>query len=98
MLAALLMVDQTSVVTANRSTFHPAPTMAGLEVGHEMPSGVHAARARPRSAGEVFAQDIEQGVTLGVVQAAITCGVDIDCVQPPNQLAVFLHDDSQGEV
>jgi hypothetical protein len=28
MLAALLMVDQTSVVTANRSTFHPAPTMA----------------------------------------------------------------------
>ena len=35
-----------------------------LQVGHEPPRGVHAAGSGPRPAGEVPAEDIEQGVRL----------------------------------
>jgi hypothetical protein len=43
-------------------------------------------------------EDIEQGVPVGSIQAAIGCRIAIMGVQPPDQLGVLLDNDPQSEV
>ncbi len=74
------------------------PGHGSLKADHEPPGGVHAAAARPRLSSEVLAENIEQGVSVGGIQAAIGGCTGIVGVQSPNQPWVFLDDDPQGEI
>ncbi len=69
-----------------------------LEIGHELPGGIDAAGARPRSSGEVSGKDIEKRIFLAGFQPAISRCVGIVGVECPNELRVFLDDDPQSEV
>jgi hypothetical protein len=69
-----------------------------LKVGHELPGGIHAARAGPRPPNEVSAEDIEQRILFVGFQTAIGRRIGIVGVQGPNQFRVFFDNDPQGEV
>jgi len=49
--------------------------------------------ARPRLAGEVPAEDIEQGISFNGIQTAIRRRIGVVGVQAANQIGVFLDHD-----
>jgi hypothetical protein len=70
----------------------------GLEFDHKMPGGLHAGCAGPPLPGEVPGKNIEERIPLGRLQSTIIRRIGVAGVQRPNQLFVFLYDNTQKEV
>jgi hypothetical protein len=60
-----------------------------LKVSHVAPRAARVARAGPRASSEMLADDIEQCLAIGGLQANIGCRVGTAGVQAPNQFRVF---------
>jgi hypothetical protein len=69
----------------------------GLEFDQKMPGGLHAG-AGPPLPGEVSGKNIEQRIPLGRLQPTISRRIGVAGVKRPNQLLVFLYDNTQKEV
>ncbi len=76
--------DEGALCHRKQINLPPRPGHGSLKVSHEPPGGVHTAGARPRLAGEVLAENIEQGMSVGGIQATIGCCTGIVGVQGPN--------------
>ena len=62
-----------------------------------MPGDLHAG-AGPPLPGEVSGKNIEQRIPLGRLQSTIRRRISVAAVQRPNQLLVFLYDNTQKKV
>ena len=70
----------------------------GLEFDQKVPSDLHAGGAGPPLSGVVSGKNIKQRIPLGGLKSAISGRIAVAGVQGPNQMLVFLGDNTQKEV